>query len=161
MRSKYLEARLNLDLAKKNIQRIKQISALTGISYCCIGALESRQKELEVALNNPVRSPVSPLGLIPAIVGGVVGVAAAVTTIIGLVKAAAWHKQTTDVELAKQENIKYAMENGIDPSTFCPPAPPSPTDKLINTVKGAIVLGMVALVFVYLTKQKIIKGVFK
>lgn len=161
MRNKYLETRLNLDIAKKNIAEIKRLSALTGVAYCCIGALEQEQKDLENAFLNPMANPNKNLGVIPLIVGGAIAVSAAVASIIGIWKASEWHKQTTEVERLKQENIRYAIENGIDPATFCPPPAQSPTEKLINTVKGAIIIGGVVLLVMVLGKNKMLKGVFK
>ncbi len=154
MELKSADIGLSLQKARQNIEGIKRLSALSGLSHCCIGALERRQAQLENAYYG--RSSGN-LGILPVvIVGGAIAMGVG-----SLISAVWWHYRNTEVELRKQENIAYAMENNIDPATFCPSNPESPTDKLINTVKTAIVIGAVAMGVVILSKSNLLKGVFK
>lgn len=136
---------LFLHLARKNISELRRLSANYGIPCCNIGKLELRQRALESALK-----PSGNLGLLPVLIVG----AAAVMGIGSLITAVWWHYRETKVELEKQENIKIAMEKGIDPGSFCPPAAESPTSKLIETIRGVIILGAVGMLLIMFMKKK-------
>lgn len=156
MQNSSATAKMYLGLARNNIEQIKAIQRLYGISYCCVNALEKRQRELEFALANPVvANSNGNLGFAPVVIAGM----AIGSWLASLGVFAMWQYRHTKVELEKQENIKYAMENGLDPSTFCPADEPSATDKLINVVKTAIMIGAVAMGFVIVSKTGIFKKI--
>ena len=136
---------LFLHLSGKNISELRRLSASHGLVCCNIGKLEERQRTLENALK-----PSGNFGFLPVLIVG----AAAVMGIGSLITAVWWHYRDTKVELEKQENIKIAMENGIDPGSFCPPAPESPTSKLIETIRGVIILGAIGMLIIMLMKKK-------
>lgn len=137
---------LYLHLAAKNISALRRLSENYGIGHCCIGKLEERQRTLENAL---VRHGGN-LGLLPVLIVG----AAAVMGIGSLITAVWWHYRDTKVALETQENIRVAMENGIDPGSFCPVAPESPTSKLIETIRGVIILGAIGMLIIMFMKKK-------
>jgi len=140
--SNYSIANLKLLLfkSKQNIEEIRRLSALSGISYCCIGALENRQKELEDALN--LKRP--NLGLIPLIVGGALAL-----TAIG--SAIWWHYRTTEVEKERYECIKQALDTGLDPNEYCGSGT---GDSITQIIKGVAVIAVLAMIVMLVMNVK-------
>ena len=147
------QAQQYLNMSRRNIDRIRELS-MYGIGYCCMGRLEQKQAELEYALGNVSRTSRGNLGipfLIPAVIVGV-------TAISGLVSSIWWHYRDTEVELKNAEaNLIAAqckqkmVDEGKDPSLFCPlPTPAekmSSVDKIVDVIKLAVIIGGVGLAF--------------
>jgi len=149
------EAQIYLNMSRRNIDRIRELSVMSGVSYCCMGKLEQRQAELEYALGNVSRGTSrGNLGipfLIPALIVGV-------TAISGLIGSIWWHYRDTEVELKNAEaNLIAAqckqkmVDEGKDPSLFCPlPTPAekmSSVDKIVDVIKLAVIIGGIGLAF--------------
>jgi len=149
------EAQIYLQQSRRNIDRIRELSIMSGVSYCCMGKLEQRQAELEYALGNvSSRTSRGNLGipfLIPAVIIGV----SAISTLIGSIW---WHYRDTEVELKNAEsNLISAqckakmVDEGKDPSLFCPPTTPvekmSSVDKVVDVIKLAVIIGGIGLAF--------------
>jgi len=150
------EAQIYLNMSRRNIDRIRELSTMSGVSYCCMGKLEQRQAELEYALGNvSSRTSRGNLGNPILIAAGLV---AGVTVISGLIGSIWWHYRDTEVELKNAEaNLIAAqckqklVDEGKDPSLFCPlPATTekmSSVDKIVDVIKLAVIIGGIGLAF--------------
>lgn len=155
-------AQIYLNTARNNIDRIKELSAQSGIRYCCLGKLEKRQTELEYALygnRNVSRGTLrGSLGFLPAIplawwiVTGVV-------TAAGGIGAFLWHRDSTqaardnaEASLIRAQTEQNLINKGLNPNEFLPPIVPiveekSATDKIVDVVTIALIIAGVGLAF--------------
>lgn len=142
---RYADIAMFLDLADKNIRRLK----LSGAgSPCYLSALEKKQSQLHNAFyKHSSNTAGGNLGFIPALV--VIGAG----YLASLGAAIWWHYQSTEKAIAEQETYKSAIERGLDPSQF-KPACSSPVDSIISVVKIGILLGAVAMAYQIFTKFK-------
>mgnify|MGYP001228238680 CR=1 FL=1 len=144
------EAQQYLNMSRQNIDRIRELSAMSGVSYCCMGKLEQRQAELEYALGNVSRGTLrGNLGLpvlIPIVLGSTL-----VSAIISYFRYTEVKVKEAEALIAQAECNKVAYEQGKDPNTICPPLPPvekkSVIDQVMDIVKLGAIIAVVGLAF--------------
>jgi hypothetical protein len=142
------EARQYLNASRNNIDRIRELSAMSGVSYCCMGKLEQRQAELEYALGNGSRrASRGNLGfpLIP-----VIGTAL-FSAIVVFFRWTQVKLEDAKAIIEQAECNKVAYEQGMDPGTICPVVPPvekkSAIDQIMDIAKLAAIIAVVGLAF--------------
>jgi hypothetical protein len=156
------EAQIYLQQSRNNIDRIRELSYQSGIGYCCLGKLETRQAELEYALygnRNVSRGTLrGNLGFLPAIPLAWL-VASGVIAAAGGIGAFLWHRDETqaardnaEAELIRAQTEQALVDKGLDPSKILPPkntpiVAKSPIDKLIDVIQLAVIIGGVGLAF--------------
>lgn len=160
------KAQIYLNTARMNIERIKELSAQSGIAYCCLGKLEKRQAELEYALygnRNVSRGTLTGnLGFVlPAIGVGwwVAGGIMAAITAAGGIGAFLWHRDATqaandnaEANLIRAQIEQKLINKGLNPNEFLPPIVPiveekSATEKIVDVVTIALIIVGVGLAF--------------
>ena len=145
------EAQIYLQQSRRNIDRIRELSIMSGVSYCCMGKLEQRQAELEYALGNvSSRRSRANLGF-PFVAAGFYLGSALVSAIIVYFRHTEVEVKNAEALIAQAECNKVAYEQGKDPSNFCPLVEPlekkSAIDQVIDIVKLAAIIAVVGLAF--------------
>lgn len=154
------QAQLYLSMARNNINRIKELSALSGVSYCCIGKLEQRQAELEYALYGLRRTSRNNLGFALPAIGAGWWIAGGIISAATAVGAYLWHHDDTqaarnaaEADLIRAQNEQALLDKGLKPNEWLPPktTPPieekSAIDKIVDVIQLAVIIGGIGLAF--------------
>jgi len=155
------EAQIYLNESRNNIDRIRELSALSGVSYCCLGSLEKRQAELEYLFygNRNLRGALrGNLGVLPVFLGW--GVVIGITTIASAISAVLYQRAKTaearynaEANLVRAQTEQSIVNKGLNPNDFLPPPAPKPLveksamDKIVDVIQLAVIIGGIGLAF--------------